>query len=124
VNRLIRDCCRAAGVFVNDAVGEAGDVIVPSVVQGDGYLIAISTFGRAPTLPRFMREHLEETFPHMEDMVRLQEHLRHELKGHGVPWKQRAAILHAVLRDAEVWRALAQGEAAAAVLARGRYLHG
>jgi precorrin-2 dehydrogenase/sirohydrochlorin ferrochelatase len=123
VNRFLRTVCRSAGVLVNDAMGEGGDVIVPSVVQGEGFVVAISTGGRAPTLPRFLREHLETTFPQMEAMIRLQERVRRKLRDKGVAWQERAAILHAVLSDAEVWAALAQGEDAAVRLVQGRYLH-
>jgi precorrin-2 dehydrogenase/sirohydrochlorin ferrochelatase len=123
VNHFLRQICREKGVLVNDAMGEAGNVIVPSVVQGNGYVVAISTYGRAPTLPRFLREHLEATFPHLEDMVLLQESFRRELKARGIGWQQRAAVLHAVLGDPDVWEALAQGKDAAERLVRGRYLH-
>ena len=123
-NRFLEEICAAEGVLVNDAMGEAGDVIVPSVVQGKGYVIAISTYGKAPTLPRFVREHLEATFPHMEEMVLLQESLRRELKATGTSWQERAAILHAVLCDPAVWNALAAGQETAGRLARERYLHG
>jgi precorrin-2 dehydrogenase/sirohydrochlorin ferrochelatase len=123
VNRFLRTVCRSAGVLVNDTMGEGGDVIVPSVVQGEGYVVAISTGGRAPTLPRFLREHLEATFPQMEAMVRLQEQVRRLLREQGVAWQERSDILHAVLSDAEVWSALAQGGDAAEDLVRRRYLH-
>ncbi|MDD1674597.1 MAG: bifunctional precorrin-2 dehydrogenase/sirohydrochlorin ferrochelatase [Methanomicrobiales archaeon] len=124
VHRFLGEICTAQGILVNDAMGEAGDVIVPSVVQGKGYVVAISTYGKAPTLPRFVREHLEATFPHMEEMVQLQESLRRELKAGGVGWQERAAILHAVLCDPAVWEALGAGQETAGRMARGRYLHG
>jgi len=71
-----------------------------------------------------VREHLEATFPHMEEMVQLQESLRRELKAGGVGWQERAAILHAVLCDPAVWEALGAGQETAGRMARGRYLHG
>ena len=48
LNDRIGRVCAATGVLFNNAAGVPGDVIVPSVVRGSRYLVAISTHGRAP----------------------------------------------------------------------------
>ena len=123
-NNRIGRLCRKRGILFNNANGEQGDVILPSVTGGTHYTLAISTDGSSPAISRFIREHLEGEFPAMDKMIAMQKRLRDELK-HVVPdQEQRNAILREVLRDRSVWTALSADSAGAWSLIKKRYLHG
>ncbi|MDI6719424.1 MAG: bifunctional precorrin-2 dehydrogenase/sirohydrochlorin ferrochelatase [Methanomicrobiales archaeon] len=123
VNNRIGRICRQLGIHFNNAEGESGDVIVPSVVKGENFAIAITTFGRSPAIARYLRMALEETYPMLDDMIRLQEDLRRELRRVEPSRTRRSEVLWEVLRDREVWEAISRGHDAAWRVVRGRYLH-
>ena len=118
VGRLARQC----GAHVNDAGGEEGDVILPSMVRGDTYCIGISTFGRSPAMARHLRLCIEEHCGNIDGMVRLQEALREELKGRVTDQQIRSRILNAVLDDPSMWDALSHGTEQAKEQALRKYL--
>lgn len=121
-NNRIGRLCRHREILFNNADGEPGDVILPSVTGGINYTIAISTNGSSPAISRFIREHLEQEFPALEEMISLQQRLRTELK-HAEPDQQkRNAILWEVLNDPLVWNALSADSANAWNLVKKRYL--
>ncbi len=122
INERIGRCCRRIGVLFDSVEGEQGDITVPSVVRGDRYLLAISTGGRSPTVSRFLREQIESEWPHLDDMIRLQEKLRTELKERVPSGARRREISRAVIRDRSVWDALESGADIAWNLVEGRYL--
>ncbi len=124
INNRIGGICRRLGIHFNNAEGESGDVIVPSVVRGENYAIAITTFGRSPAIARYLRMALEETYPTLDQMIRIQEELRRELRRIEPSRPRRSEVLWQVLRDREVWEAVSRGHEAAWSLVRGRYLHG
>lgn len=124
INNRIGRYCGEEGILFNNADGETGDVLVPSAIRGERYLIAITTFGRAPAISRFIREYLEHQLPGLDAMVGLQEELRRELRGSEPSSDRRAALLWQVLRDAEVWESAEQGVEEAGRVARRKYLHG
>ena len=47
-NNRIKNLCEAQDILFNNADGEAGDVIIPSVTRGENFQIAISTGGSKP----------------------------------------------------------------------------
>ncbi|HZD43870.1 MAG TPA: bifunctional precorrin-2 dehydrogenase/sirohydrochlorin ferrochelatase, partial [Methanomicrobiales archaeon] len=55
LNDRIGRLCTSRGILFNNADGETGDVLVPSVVRGDHYCISISTCGRSPAIARYLR---------------------------------------------------------------------
>ncbi|MDP3396298.1 MAG: bifunctional precorrin-2 dehydrogenase/sirohydrochlorin ferrochelatase [Methanoregula sp.] len=121
-NNRIGRLCRHLEILFNNADGEHGDVILPSVTGGINYTIAISTNGSSPAISRFIREHLEQEFPALDEMISLQQRLRTELK-HAEPDQQkRNAILWEVLNDPLVWNALSADFANAWNLVKKRYL--
>ena len=122
-NNRIGRLCRDRGVLFNNADGEPGDVILPSVIRGKDYTLAISTGGSSPAMSRFIREHLEHEFPAMDQMIALQQRLRAELKKTEPDLVKRNAILREVLNDTSVWTDLSADPAGAWDRVKARYLH-
>jgi len=122
-NNRIKNLCIAREILFNNADGEAGDVIIPSVTGGDNYLLAISTKGNSPAVSRFIREHLETHFPALDDMIALQRDLRAQLKHTEPSQSRRNAILWEVLNDRELWKTLKNDPARAREQVLERYLH-
>lgn len=123
-NNRIGEICGKRGILFNNADGEAGDLIIPSVSSGKRYTIAISTRGKSPATSRFIREFLDKTFIQLDEMIELQEMLRHELRKTEPSREKRSIILRDIVRDPEVWSALSRSPQEAEDLARRRYLHG
>jgi precorrin-2 dehydrogenase/sirohydrochlorin ferrochelatase len=122
-NNRIKDLCMAREILFNNADGEPGTVIIPSVTGGENYQLAISTRGNSPAVSRFIREHLESQFPALDDMIALQRSLRAQLKQTESSQSRRNAILWEVLHDREIWKTLKTDPAGAYQLAKERYLH-
>ena len=122
-NNRIKNLCMAREILFNNADGEAGDVIIPSVTGGENYLLAISTKGNSPAVSRFIREHLETQFPALDDMIALQRDLRAQLKHTEPSQSRRNAILWEVLNDRELWKTLKNDPARARQQVKEKYLH-
>ena len=122
-NDRIGNLCRARAILFNNADGEAGDVMLPSVTGGKNYTIAISTKGSSPAVSRFIREHLEKTYPALDEMIALQSELREQLKHLEPSQTRRTAILWEVLSDKELWEMLKKDPSLARKHAEERYLH-
>jgi precorrin-2 dehydrogenase/sirohydrochlorin ferrochelatase len=121
-NNRIGRLCRQQEILFNNADGEPGDVILPSVTGGINYTLAISTNGSSPAISRFIREHLEQEFPALDEMIALQQRLRTELKRAEPDQQKRNAILWEVLNDPSIWNALSADSAKAWKLVKKRYL--
>lgn len=122
-NNRIKNLCMAREILFNNVDGEAGDVIIPSVTGGENYLLAISTKGNSPAVSRFIREHLENQFPALNDMIALQRDLRAQLKHTEPSQSRRNAILWEVLNDRELWKTLKNDPARARQQVKEKYLH-
>jgi precorrin-2 dehydrogenase/sirohydrochlorin ferrochelatase len=122
-NNRIKNLCMAREILFNNADGEAGDVIIPSVTTGENYQLAISTMGNSPGVSRFIREHLETRFPALDEMIALQHDLRAQLKHIEPTQSRRNAILWEVLNDRELWKTLKNNPARARQQVMERYLH-
>jgi precorrin-2 dehydrogenase/sirohydrochlorin ferrochelatase len=122
-NNRIGNLCRARTILFNNADGEAGDVILPSVMGGKNYTIAISTNGSSPAVSRFIREHLEKTYPALDEMIALQREMREQLKHHVPSQSRRTTILREMLSDKELWETLKKDPSLARKQAKKRYLH-
>ena len=122
-NNRIGRLCRDRGILFNNADGEPGDVILPSVTGGINYTLAISTQGSSPAISRFIREHLEQNLPALDPMIALQQRLRAELKLTEPDQKKRNAILWNVLEDPKVWQALSADSDGAWELVTEMHLH-
>ena len=122
-NNRIKNLCIVREILFNNADGEAGNVIIPSVTGGENFTLAISTKGNSPAVSRFIREHLETHFPALDDMVALQRDLRAQLKHTEPSQSRRNAILWEVLNDHELWKTLKNDPARAHQQVKERYLH-
>jgi precorrin-2 dehydrogenase / sirohydrochlorin ferrochelatase len=122
-NNRIGQLCRDRGILFNNADGEPGDVILPSVSRGTGYTLAISTSGSSPAVSRFIREHLEHEFPAMDLMIALQQRLRAQLRCTEPDPVKRNTILREVLNDTSVWTDLSADPAGTWDRVKARYLH-
>jgi len=122
-NNRIGEICRRNGILFNNADGECGDLLIPSVSSGKQYMIAVSTSGKSPAISRFIREHLDRTFSGLDKMIELQEILRRELKKTESSQKLRRAILRDITLDPDVWDALTCSLQEAEQVARRKYFH-
>jgi precorrin-2 dehydrogenase/sirohydrochlorin ferrochelatase len=122
-NNRIKNLCLAREILFNNADGEMGNVIIPSVTRGEYYLLAISTKGYSPAVSRFLREHLETQFPALDDMIALQRDLRAQLKHSEPSQSRRNAILWEVLHDRDLWKKLKTDPVQARQQVKERYLH-
>lgn len=123
-NDRIGRICAAKNILFNNASGETGSVILPSVIQGKNYTLAISTGGSSPAVTRYLREQIEQDYPALDAMIELQERLRVSLKKTEPDQAKRSAILRAVLDDPAVWERLGENPAGALEEVMARYVHG
>jgi len=123
LNNRIGEICKGQKILFNNADGQAGDVIIPSVTGGDNYILAISTKGSSPALSRFIREQIEMHYPALDEMVALQQELRELLKRCEPSQSRRNAILREVLHDRAIWEILEKDPEKARVELKRRYLH-
>ena len=110
LNNRIGTLCREKGILFNNASGDTGDLLIPSVIAGDHFLLALSTEGESPAVSRFLREHLQSTLPELDRMVALQGRLRKYLLDIEPDSRKRKDIVIKVLHDPSVWVALAKSE--------------
>jgi len=123
LNDRIGKVCAGAGVLFNNAAGEPGDVIIPSVVRGSRYLVAISTRGKSPAVSRYLRMRLETEYADLDRMIDLQDEMRSMLREVEPVQAERSRILWSILRDEEVWGTLASDYERARAIAIERHLH-
>lgn len=123
LNDRIGRLCAEAGVLFNNAAGVPGDVIIPSVVRGSRFLVAISTRGKSPAVSRYLRTRLEAEYADLDKMIELQEEVRSMLRETEPVQAERSRILWSILSDDEIRAALATDYGRARALAIERYLH-
>ncbi len=123
LNDRIGRLCAGAGILFNNAAGAPGDVIIPSVVRGRSYLIAISTRGKSPAVSRYLRTQLEAGYAGLDLMIDLQDEVRSMLKETEPVQAKRSQALWGILRDEEIWSMLAFDYDRARAIAVERYLH-
>jgi precorrin-2 dehydrogenase / sirohydrochlorin ferrochelatase len=122
LNDRIGRYCAIQGILFNNADGKAGDVTIPSQLRGEHYHIAISTSGESPGISRLLRERIERSFPNLDGMIEIQDQLRTRLKQKVPDQKDRSRILHEVLDDENIWKALERGKGNAWDIVERRYL--
>jgi precorrin-2 dehydrogenase/sirohydrochlorin ferrochelatase len=122
LNDRIGRYCAIRGVLFNNADGKAGDVTLPSQLKGEHYNIAISTSGESPGVSRFLREHIGQSYPNLDRMIEVQNQLRTSLKQKIPDQDRRSRILHEVLDDENIWKALESGTRPAWEIIERRYL--
>ncbi|MDD1705514.1 MAG: bifunctional precorrin-2 dehydrogenase/sirohydrochlorin ferrochelatase [Methanoregulaceae archaeon] len=122
LNNRIGTACRRRGILFNNASGEPGDTLIPSVMCGEHFLLAVSTGGESPAVSRFLREYLQSAFPDLDRMVVLQDRLRTILSRNEPDSWRRKDLVTKVLHDPAVWAALAKGEETAWQIVEEKYL--
>ena len=123
LNDRIGRLCTETGVLFNNAAGKPGDITIPSIIRGRNYLVAISTCGKGPAVSRYLRMQLEAEYADLDRMIDLQDEMRSMLKDTESVQAKRSQVLWSILRDEEIWRALASNYDQARAIAMERYLH-
>lgn len=122
LNDKIGILAKNACAFFNNADGKAKDVIIPSVVSGKNFLIAVSTCGKSPAMSRYIRKNIEENLPNPDEMIALQNEVRELLKEKVPVQKDRNEILQNIIYDEKVWEKLKEGHYFAFNYVREKYL--
>jgi siroheme synthase, N-terminal domain len=122
INNRVGACCQREGVLFNNADGKSGDVILPAILEGKNFLIAVATYGRSPGFSRYLRTRLESSRESFDRMIELQERLRKALKLSGHPPGKRRRILEEVISDPDIWEALRVDDADTWARVKKRYL--
>ncbi|MBN1431606.1 MAG: bifunctional precorrin-2 dehydrogenase/sirohydrochlorin ferrochelatase [Methanomicrobiaceae archaeon] len=122
LNNAIGAVCREKGIMFNNADGEPGDIMIPSVVRGDNYMIAISTEGKSPAVPRYIRQLIERECRGLDEMIAIQSEFREVLKTRIDDQEERNRILRKIVEDGEVWSHLENNKRAAMEYITRKYL--
>jgi len=122
-NNRIGMLAAEAGVLFNNADGDLGDVIIPSIVRGRHLLAGFSTGGESPAVSRHLRERFEEITPEIDAMIDLQHILRETLKRTDLTQEERAGRLTAAINDPEIRKGLLDDREKTIEIALSRYCH-
>ncbi len=101
INSKVSSDCRKTGILVNvvDSPRES-NFIVPSFIQKNGLVIAISTSGQAPCLAKKVRQDLTKNFlPRYGDLLKEVALVRKELKVSCSRFSERKAVLNRVINS-------------------------
>lgn len=108
LNGRIRDDALYMGINVNSAHG-GGNILIPSVLRRDGYVIAVSSEGRVPAFPPYIVDvldaFLDERYDRMLDL--LVEMRRYSLENIS-PQHKRREFLELIIGDPEIREAVAE----------------
>jgi siroheme synthase-like protein len=114
LNREITDAALSRGLYVNSAHG-GGNVVIPSVLKRDRYIVSVSTEGKIPAFPPFVvREldaFLDKRFDIMFDVLA---EARKMCAGRGTQ-PDRSEFLKRVTSDPEVDRFVKAGDISSAL---------
>lgn len=100
--------CKTAEKFAklcNSSDGD-GNFMLPAAFCDGDFTFAVSTNGKAPAVPRYVRNCIREDFKNINAMISLQSELRERLKKSCESQEMRAKILEEILEDEEIWQAL------------------
>jgi len=96
INSRISGDCRKKGILVNvvDVPGES-NFIVPSFIEKNGLVIAISTSGQAPCLAKKIRQDLAKNFiPRYAGLLKELTGVRNKLKNSCLGVSKRKSVLN------------------------------
>jgi len=113
LNDLIRSAANNEGILCNVAAGKPGNVILPAKITGSHYTIAVSTNGSVPAISRMIREHLEESYPDLDDIIELGEWIRDEFRTEHEECGNYNSVLYEALHDPKIRKVLLSGQKAA-----------
>jgi len=124
VNTRIADVCRRMNILFNSADASKGDVFMPSMIRGENYCVAVTTYGKSPAVPAYIREILQDEIRDLDGVIEVQDELREYLKKVEPSGEKRAEILRAVIRDRDIRNLSANDTGLAIRKAKKRYIHG
>lgn len=122
LNDAIGEACRSRGILFNNADGEQGDIMIPSVVRGKNFVFAVSTEGKSPAVPRYIRHLIERECRGIDDMIELQSEIREMLRARVPDQETRNRVLREIVEDEEVWKHLEKDKREAVEYINGKYL--
>ena len=101
VNSKVSSDCRKRGILVNVVdVPQESNFIVPSFIQKNGLIIAISTSGQAPGLAKKVRQDLTKNFlPRYGDLLKELSLVREKLRVSCSKFSERKAVLNRVINS-------------------------
>ncbi|MFA5311796.1 MAG: bifunctional precorrin-2 dehydrogenase/sirohydrochlorin ferrochelatase [Methanomassiliicoccales archaeon] len=109
-NEIVINEAAARGKLFNSADGRS-NFLIPSVVEREGYTVAMSTLGRSPAMSKYLRIILDRTLaPEYGLMISLQEELRAEARIKIAEQRSRERFLWEVLEDDDIWGAVRIGD--------------
>ena len=108
LNNRIRDDALYMGINVNSAHG-GGNILIPSVLERDGYCVAVSSEGRVPAFPPYMVDvldgFLDEKYDRMLDlMVEMRAYAMDNIS----PQPKRRRFLESIINDPEIQKAVTE----------------
>ena len=111
---IVRDATKR-GLFINSAHG-GGNVLIPSVLEREGYMVAVSSLGSAPAFPPFLVKELDRLLDERYDlMLRLLSEIRIYAK-EVIPMEvDRRRCISSVVDSHEVMELVRNGEYEAAL---------
>lgn len=101
INSQISCECRKKGILVNvvDVPGES-NFIVPSFIEKNGLIIAISTSGQAPSLAKKIRQDLTRNFlPGYARLLKELSGVRNKLKDSSLSFSKRKSVLKKIINS-------------------------
>ncbi len=107
LNALLEEMAHERGVLVN-CVDREGEIILPSVVERDSVILAISS--GIPALSRYMRIQLERDIERYASMAELLRVVRRDIKDIVKKQSRRRDILWSILSDDSVWKEISKGD--------------
>lgn len=107
LNDRIRDISMSRGIMTNSAHG-GGDLLIPSVLRRDGYVVAVSSEGRVPAFPPYVIERLDEFLDESyDDLLELLLMLRPCIRNRIPTTKGRTEFLNRIIRNETIREILA-----------------
>ena len=108
LNGRIRDDALYMGINVNSAHG-GGNILIPSVLERDGYYVAVSSEGRVPAFPPYIVSVLDGMLDEKYDrMLELMQEMRRYSLANISPQPKRREFLESIIYDHEVQKAVAE----------------
>jgi len=110
LNDRIRDAALYMGINVNSAHG-GGNILIPSILRRDKYVVAVSSEGRVPAFPPYLTRELDGFLDEKYDrMLDLMIELRDISKKRIPTQHERRNFLCTVLSDEETSRMVSDGK--------------
>lgn len=110
VNGLICETAKAMGLPVNSAHG-GGDVLIPSTLRREGFVVTVSSEGRAPAFPPYVLSQIGAMLDSAYDsMLEILIDVRPGIMEHIPTQPERAEMFHRIVNDEEIWAMLRSGK--------------